>query len=206
MMIYKYNHPDPLESTRPGNLPGVLPRELPGETGSATAQGAQSGGLFGPAYVRESKPNGQENFATYMANAHMTDSPGKREKGVDGKELSESDEALLQKLKARDAKVKSHEAAHVMAAGGQASSPTYTYQTGPDGRRYAIGGSVNISIMTTGDSEADARRAQKAYRAAMATGEPSARDMQTATKAQSMSTKSVQDAADRYAAVQDGFY
>ena len=210
MLIYKYTHPAALENARPvgpgsGVAPGKATGNAQGNTAD-TAQTAQAVGMFGPAYVRETEPNGQEIFAVYTATGNMADSLKKREKGVDGKELSESDEELLQKLKSRDAKVRSHEAAHVMAAGGQASSPTYTYQTGPDGRRYAIGGSVDISIMTTGDGEADARRAKKAYRAAMATGEPSARDLQTATRAQSMSAKSMKDAAARYADAQDGFY
>ncbi|SBV91690.1 exported hypothetical protein [uncultured delta proteobacterium] len=110
---------------------------------------------------------------------------GSTARGTDGEPLSSEDEALVQKLEARDAKVRNHEAAHIMAAGGQAAGlATYTYQTGPDGKRYAIGGSVNISMMRTGDAEQDARQAQNAYRAAMATGEPSSRDMQTAARAQ----------------------
>ena len=107
-------------------------------------------------------------------------------RGTDGNALDREDAALLQKLKARDAKVRNHEAAHVMAAGGQAHGlPIYAYQMGPDGKRYAIGGSVNISILRTGDAAHDARQAQNAYRAAMATGEPSPRDMQAAMKARS---------------------
>jgi SprA-related family. len=104
--------------------------------------------------------------------------------GRGGEPLSREDADLLQKLKARDARVRNHEAAHLMAAGGQAHGlPTYTYQTGPDGRNYAIGGAVSISMLKTGDAEHDARQAHTAYRAAMATGEPSAQDMQTAMQA-----------------------
>ena len=121
-------------------------------------------------------------------------------RGLNGNEMSRSDKALLEKLKARDAKVRSHEAMHMMAAGGQAQGlPTYTYQTAPDGRRYAIGGSVNISVIQTGDEEANVRRANMAYRAAMATGEPSARDMQTAQKAMAISAREKQRALDAYA-------
>ena len=122
-----------------------------------------------------------------------------RPRGVDGKELSESDEELLRKLEARDAKVRNHEAAHVMAAGGQVQGlPSYTYQTGPDGQRYAIGGSVNISMMATGDEDATMRRANKAYRAAMATGEPSARDMQAARRATELAAEARQNATESY--------
>lgn len=122
------------------------------------------------------------------------------EKAVDGSALSEGDRELLDKLQARDAKVRAHEAAHVMAAGGQAVGlPTYTYQTGPDGERYAVGGSVNISILNTGDPEADARRAKNAHRAAMATGEPSSGDMRTASQAASLMARAQREAAARYA-------
>lgn len=197
MLIYKYTQPGPLEGTRPAQ---------PGANASAARSSAQGEDLFGPAYVRETGAKEEEVLTVYTSDARMAGSLKKKEKGVDGKELSEHDEALLQKLQARDAKVRSHEAAHVMAAGGQASSPTYTYQTGPDGKRYAIGGSVNISIMTTGDSEADARRAKKAYRAAMATGEPSSRDMQTATLAQEMSARAMREGTEKYAAAQNGIY
>ncbi|MDL2272219.1 hypothetical protein LJC23_04215 [Desulfovibrio sp. OttesenSCG-928-I05] len=148
-------------------------------------------------YIYQTGPDGKR-YATGTA-AHTVrqedeNSSPAAATAPDGKELSREDEALLQKLQARDTKVRGHEAAHVMAAGGQAQGlPTYTYQTGPDGRRYAVGGSVNISMLRTGDAEHDARQANRAYRAAMATGEPSARDMQTA----SMARNNAQEASQR---------
>lgn len=136
-------------------------------------------------YIYQTGPDGKR-YATGTA-AHTVrkeEEDGAAAKAPNGEELSREDEALLQKLQARDTKVRGHEAAHVMAAGGQAQGlPTYTYQTGPDGRRYAVGGSVNISMLRTGDADHDARQANRAYRAAMATGEPSTRDMQTASLA-----------------------
>ncbi|CAK7050907.1 MAG: hypothetical protein DELT_01039 [Desulfovibrio sp.] len=157
-------------------------------------------------FIYQVGPNGQRyaiGTAPHAVKDEEEESSGSSEKGPDGEELSENDEELLERLKARDAKVRNHEAAHVMASGGQASMPTYTYQTGPDGKRYAIGGSVDISILSTGDAESDARRAKNAYRAAMAVGEPSTQDMQTASKAQSMSAKSMQEAAAKYAAMEE---
>lgn len=129
---------------------------------------------------------------------------GSGAKGTDGRELSQGDEELLQRLQARDAKVRNHEAAHVMAAGGQASLPTYEYQLGPDGKRYAVGGAVNLSILSTGEPEADARQASRALRAALATGEPSAKDIQAAGKAREYMAKAMQKAAEQYAAIRDG--
>ena len=122
--------------------------------------------------------------------------------GADGEPLSREDAVLLEKLKERDAKVRNHEAEHIMAAGGQAHGlPTYTYQTGPDGRQYAIGGSVNISMLTTGDAKHDARQALTAYRAAMATGEPSSQDMQTAMKARAHAAEALMSQQEQEAGV-----
>ena len=110
-----------------------------------------------------------------------------------GAKMDADDEALLQKLQSRDAKVRSHELAHMMAAGGQAAGlPEYTYQTGPDGRQYAVGGAVNISISSTGDAQHDAGQAETARRAALATGEPSIRDALTAAQAGDMAARARQ--------------
>ncbi len=108
--------------------------------------------------------------------------------------------ALTEKLRQRDAHVRAHEMAHIMAAGGQAQGmPHYTYQTGPDGRAYAVGGSVNISVTGTGDPEHDANQAKIAQRAATAVGDPSARDSLTAAQAGAMAQNAKQRALDSYA-------
>lgn len=121
--------------------------------------------------------------------------------GPDGEKLSEADQQLVQDLKARDAKVRQHEATHIMAAGGQvAGGPTYVYQAGPDGRRYAVGGSVQISMGSfTGDPEETERSAMKAHRAAMATGDPSAADAHTAQQAMSLAARARRRGLDAYA-------
>ena len=45
--------------------------------------------------------------------------------------LSEEERQTVQKMAARDAQIRAHENAHVAAAGGMASAPSYTYETGP---------------------------------------------------------------------------
>src|SRR5690242_9479132 len=68
---------------------------------------------------------------------NSTDSNGEKR---DATGLSEGEREQLKKLKSRDTEVHNHENAHQSAGGQFAGSPSYTYQTGPDGRRYAIGG------------------------------------------------------------------
>lgn len=151
---------------------------------------AKGEAVGGRGYIYQTGPDGEQYAIGTRPHAVRKGDGGSGDDstahGAGGKELSREDQELVDNLEARDAKVRNHETSHIMAAGGQAGMPTYTYQTGPDGKRYAIGGSVNIATMTTGDTEQDARRANTAYRAAMATGEPSSRDMQAATRARTM--------------------
>ncbi|MDL2314319.1 hypothetical protein LJC36_05000 [Desulfovibrio sp. OttesenSCG-928-C14] len=144
---------------------------------------AKGEAVAGEGYIYQIGPDGQR-YAVGTA-PHLVRAEGESGAGLPGRadEMSSGEEDQLRRLKERDAKVRAHEAAHVMAAGGQAGSPTYTYQTGPDGRRYAVGGSVNISMLSTGDAEFDERQARRAGRAALAAGDPSPQDLRTAATA-----------------------
>ena len=65
-------------------------------------------------------------------------------------ELTDEEEQIVKELKARDAEVRAHEAAHIAASGGLAGAPSYTFQDGPDGKRYAVGGEVSIDTSSGG--------------------------------------------------------
>ncbi len=97
----------------------------------------------------------------------------------------------IQQLKSRDQEVKAHEQAHLNAAGSLATGgASFTYQTGPNGVRYAIGGEVNIDTSAVdGDPAATLRKADTIRRAALAPAEPSSQDQVVAGKASAMSAK-----------------
>ena len=100
-------------------------------------------------------------------------------------ESAPSEIKLLRELKQRDREVRTHEQAHA-AAGGQhvSGGPSYSYQRGPDGRQYAVGGEVQIDTSAVpGDSEATMRKMQQVQRAALAPAEPSAQDLAIAAEA-----------------------
>lgn len=105
--------------------------------------------------------------------------------------LSAAEQKVVQELKQRDTVVRAHEAAHLAAAGSIATSgANFSYQQGPDGVRYAIGGEVNIDTSpVSGDPAATLRKADTIRRAALAPAEPSGPDMQVAAKAMSMAAK-----------------
>lgn len=106
--------------------------------------------------------------------------------------LSEDEKRLLQDLKSRDAEVKTHEAAHQAAGGGMTGAASYTYQQGPDGRMYAIGGEVSISIPSGSTPQESMKNAQQAIAAAMAPADPSGQDFAVASTAMVMLMKAQQ--------------
>ncbi|TRW98100.1 putative metalloprotease CJM1_0395 family protein [Candidatus Methylobacter oryzae] len=111
--------------------------------------------------------------------------------GKNNGELSESDLKVVSQLKKRDAEVKSHEAAHLAAAGGIATGgASFKYQQGPDGVQYAISGEVRIDTSPVpGDPAATLQKADTIRRAALAPAEPSGPDMQAAAGATAMAAK-----------------
>ncbi len=98
--------------------------------------------------------------------------------------------ATVRELAAIDRKVRAHEQAHASVGGVYAGAPSFTYQTGPNGVRYAVGGEVPIDISTIpGNPEATLRKAEQVRRAALAPADPSPTDRQVAATAQAIATK-----------------
>lgn len=96
----------------------------------------------------------------------------------------------IRELQLRDQEVRAHEAAHAAVGGSFAGAPTYDYQRGPDGRTYAVGGSVNIDISPiSGDPQATLQKARQVRSAALAPAQPSAQDMKVAQQAQALATQ-----------------
>lgn len=105
-------------------------------------------------------------------------------------ELSAEESQQLEKLKARDREVRAHELAHLAAAGSLATSgASFTYQRGPDGASYAIGGEVQIDTSSGSNPEETIRKAQIIRAAAQAPAEPSGQDRSVAAKASQMEAK-----------------
>lgn len=117
--------------------------------------------------------------------------------GADGKPLGPEAEKQVRDLEKRDREVKAHEAAHQAAAGGQArGGAAFQYQTGPDGKRYAVGGHVDIDVSPVqGNPRATLAKAQTAQRAALAPADPSGQDRAVAAAAAQMAVQAQQEIA-----------
>jgi len=96
-----------------------------------------------------------------------------------------------EQLAARDREVRAHEQAHLSAGGSLVTSgPSYSYQIGPDGRRYAIGGEVGIDTSPVRDDpQATLDKARRIVAAALAPAQPSAQDLSVAARATRMAAE-----------------
>lgn len=96
-----------------------------------------------------------------------------------------AEQRKLQELRNIDRRVRAHELAHVSVGGRYVTSgASFRYETGPDGRRYAVAGEVSIDTSeVAGDPRATLEKAQIVLRAALAPADPSAQDRRVAAQA-----------------------
>ncbi len=121
------------------------------------------------------------------------DQPKARASGVSatsGQGLSPEELKQLTELKARDREVRAHEAAHQAVGGQYAGAISYTFQRGPDGAQYAVGGEVPIDVSPVpGDPQATIEKMRVVRAAAMAPAEPSGQDRAVAAEAMQVMLK-----------------
>lgn len=166
-------------------LTPLSPNNSPGQPGSANGFGpsgdAHSGAAASAAARDGRSPNSDEPD---LGNRAAQAAGGVRRES----ELSSQERRELQELKTRDRAVRAHEQAHIAAAGSLArGGASFEYKEGPDGKRYAVGGEVDVDTgKVSGDPEATIDKARRIRQAALAPVDPSAQDRRIAAKATSM--------------------
>lgn len=114
------------------------------------------------------------------------------------RQQQQQDQEEIAKLAARDREVRAHEQAHSAVGGQYAGSPSYTYQRGPDGVNYAIGGEVPISLPSGGDDhQRTIDAAEQVQRAALAPADPSPQDRRVAASAANLAQQARADLAEQ---------
>lgn len=150
-----------------------------GETVAATPQPAQGADTSGDADGTDEADASSSRSA--LPNVSNNTDPAK---------LSDEAKQEIQQLSLRDQEVQVHEAAHAAVGGQYAGAPSLTYETGPDGKRYAVAGEVNIDISeVAGDPQATIDKAEVIRAAALAPAQPSGQDRNVAAKASQMKAK-----------------
>jgi hypothetical protein len=123
-------------------------------------------------------------FSQDTARASEAASSSAGPQSTDGDPLTEGEQKQVAELKKRDREVRQHEQAHQAVGGQYASAPSYDYQQGPDGKRYVVGGEVQIDASPVpGDPAATIEKMRVVKAAALAPAEPSAQDRKVAAAA-----------------------
>ncbi len=105
-------------------------------------------------------------------------------KRADGTPMAPEEIQQLDQLKQTDREVRQHEMAHQVAGGAYTGGASYEYETGPDGKRYAVAGEVPIDYgPVPNDPQATIEKMQTVIAAAMAPADPSPKDYQVAAQA-----------------------
>ncbi len=109
-------------------------------------------------------------------------------------QVTPEEQQVVDELRSTDQKVRTHEQAHA-AAGGH--NVRYEYETGPDGRQYAVAGTTDIDIYAAGnDPDGKMAQAQKMRSAALAPADPSGQDLAVAAKATRLEMDARREKAD----------
>jgi len=93
-------------------------------------------------------------------------------------------ERVISQLQQRDKEVRAHEAAHSAVGGSFTGAPSYSFDTGPDGKRYATEGEVSVDLSSVqGDPQATIAKMKVVHAAALAPVNPSVQDTRVASTA-----------------------
>jgi len=121
------------------------------------------------------------------------------EKSGKKEEFSEEEQKMISELRSRDQEVRNHEQAHIAAGGAHVhGGASYSYQSGPDGKQYAIGGEVSIDTsVVKGNPAATIAKMQAVRSAALAPASPSGQDRAVAAAAAQVETQARADLSEK---------
>ena len=141
--------------------------------------------IFGNSSTESKTELASEDSKKYQSSNETSANDARQEK-----QQLRQDQAIIRNLSAIDRRVKAHEQAHASVGGIYAGSANFTYKTGPNGVRYAVGGEVPIDTSAVpGNPQATLRKASQVARAALAPADPSSTDRRIASSAQALATK-----------------
>lgn len=140
------------------------------------------------AVILDISPEGLQKSRSNQSDSLTSNRPSGTTKDKNGSKLSDADQQQIKDLETRDLHVKMHEQQHLANAGGYTrGGPTFEYQTGPNGKAYAVGGEVQIDLSPVADNpQATIAKAQTIRRAALAPSDPSGADRSVAASATNM--------------------
>jgi hypothetical protein len=151
--------------------------------------------IVAPERVLDSVPGGTRTGRSYGGDqAERTGDTPSASRARGASEGGRTEDAVAE-LKRTEREVIAHETAHKAAAGRFGGPVVYSYTTGPDGKRYISGGSVQVHTPATSDPEEALRNARQVMSAALAPGDPSGPDLAVAANAAAIASSARADIA-----------
>lgn len=147
---------------------------------SSAQQSPWTGGVGqNSAYAQESGNVGRGRSGGEAGSARST--------AVVSGELTLEEQRVVRQLEQIDRNVRAHEQAHLsVGADLVRGGPSYSYETGPDERRYAVSGEVSIDVSPGKSPQETIPKAQHIRSTALAPADPSAQDYRVAAAASQM--------------------
>lgn len=125
---------------------------------------------------------GKQNQEEQQESSH--NSTSENDKASENSKQTHADERIISQLQQRDKEVRTHELAHATTGGTATGSPSYTFEIGPDGKKYVVAGEVSVDLSSVaGDPQATIVKMQRVHAAALAPANPSTQDTRVAATA-----------------------
>lgn len=134
----------------------------------------------------ESSGQGSEqNDGENSADSKQGRDPTSNSQKSDAEVLAEKE--VIRSLESRDKEVRNHERAHASVGGAFTGAPSYSYETGPNGKKYAVEGEVSVDLTPiAGDPKETIAKMKMVQAAALAPADPSSQDIRVAATAASI--------------------
>jgi hypothetical protein len=139
-----------------------------------------------PVAIRGGRRDGALGGQTSTASGSSSADSAASAAPAGAKALTPPEQRRVKELAKIDEQVRAHEAAHQAAAGSMGGAVSFSYQTGPDGKSYAVGGEVPVDLSPGRTPEETIARAQQVRAAALAPADPSPQDLSVAAAASQM--------------------
>lgn len=185
-----------MTTSLPSIAPPLMPIYRPGSVALARTEPPEPVGLAPRADQSEPGSSDGRRSDARRSDARGSDIDSRRRAGgtdaasTEAEAAARQEQQVLRQLAARDREVRQHEMAHQAAGGGHTGAASYTFERGPDGRLYAVGGEVSVDTSAVGgDPRATLEKAEAIIRAALAPAEPSPQDYRVAAKARAMAAE-----------------
>jgi hypothetical protein len=153
--------------------------------------GAAANANTSPNGKSNANPDGGQNAGNKHSRTPTTNAAAPCEAQGRAQAQTQADAQAVAKLVTRDRQVRAHEQDHPATAGAIArGGASFSFATGPDGKRYAVGGEVSIDTAAVdGDPSATLIKAEQIRRAALAPAQPSAQDLLVTSQATAMANE-----------------